>query len=446
MASSDPCRTNEQTNSNEEAASEAEVEGVDEVDERVGLLGYTRMLDRKPTPIELRLVIVAFFCLCLAAVGFGLFVGEVSKLHRSRPIDGHPVKVITTTIYLSPTNVPSPPGESGDICSSGPCVDVAAQLRQTIAWGVNPCEDFAKFTTIGMRQTASEEIFSEIDQTIKKMLLSTDSSSVVQKIREFDLLCSRKSIHVPYHDFSPILHKISDLLSEKASSQIESLGSVLAYLHSASLPALFKTTIVNEHLILHPHITSTKGIEDAFTSIYPSDEAQKRIQGVKLLVARLTALRKTSKVQELISLEDLQTLSCASSWIPCWICWKDYYSALSINKPVRQLDVRGIEYFSQLGRVIAEHESAVLESYFHWVTISTISQKDCLKEVKTHFGPSLIRNFFLTYPAQQVEWKQRIQSAQLVLRSLLDLAPDLELGDKDTVNKFKPRARVILHS
>ncbi|WAR62334.1 hypothetical protein PtB15_14B429 [Puccinia triticina] len=79
-----------------------------EDDERAHLLaGPAGLLERKPTAVELRLAVLAFGWLCVAAIGFGLFAGELARSHPAHP--SPPSTILTTTVFVAPTGLPSPP-------------------------------------------------------------------------------------------------------------------------------------------------------------------------------------------------------------------------------------------------------------------------------------------------------------------------------------------------
>ncbi|KNE93086.1 hypothetical protein PSTG_13577 [Puccinia striiformis f. sp. tritici PST-78] len=400
----------------------------DQDPERVGLLDgqYQRILERKPTTIELRLAILAFFCLCLASIGFGLFAGELAKFNRSNPGSPHngndpPVKIVTTTVYLSPTGTPSPPKKPSTICSTGPCVDAAGELRKTTQWNIDPCKDFAKFSTIGIRPSANAVIKARIDSEVEYILRrSTDvESRSLYKIQKFKSLCEKKGRRPPYTEYNQLLDELSEIWNQKAGSASDRIGSVLAYLHSASLPALFKTTLSSGQLTLKPTPIKLDGISEAFEAIYPPEEVLQRLQAVRKLVTTLSRLADHPGTIKSLSIDKLQVLSCSTAALPCWIHWKDFYSALDPDEPPSSILVHGLEYFTHLARVIAEQTEIGLESYFHWILIVSMRRENCLETTQLAFGATIAKHLYLNTDQQIREMEYHIRSARFMLHFML---------------------------
>ncbi|KNZ58154.1 hypothetical protein VP01_1988g5 [Puccinia sorghi] len=392
----------------------AETDGGDDP-ERAALLGATtaaRILHHKPTPIELRLAIFAFCCLCAASIGFGLFAGESSKLHNSLPPDSHfpPPQIITTTIFLSPTSSPSPPKKPSEICTSGPCVDAAGELRRTI------------------QPPASEIISAKIDSAVEYILSGPSSTDATMgKIQAFKTMCERKGSRPPYSEYFVLLEELSEAWKRTTRSKADKVGAVLAYLHAAALPALFQITVTSKQLTLAPHVVSLEGLEEAFPAIYPAEQVSERLQAVQKLAASLARLTGHSGPSQLVTVDELQALSCSALPSPCWIYWKDFYSALHPHMPIGLLDVHGIDYFAHLARVIAEQADMGLESYFHWLIIISMRRKDCQGETKLEFGPTLLKKLFLRSEEQQREMQSYLSSARFLLQFMLDQSPHSDL-------------------
>jgi len=407
----------------------AETEAGDDP-ERAPLLGAAaaRILHHKPTPIELRLAIIAFCCLCAASIGFGLFAGESSKLRNSLPPHSPPPKIITTTIYLSPTNSPSPPQKPSELCTSGPCVDAAGELRRTTQWSVDPCKDFAMFSGSGVRPPASEMISAKIDSTVDYVLSGPRSAdATMSKIQAFRTMCERKGSRPPYSEYSVLLDELSEAWKRTTRSKADRVGAVLAYLHAAALPALFQMTVTSKQLVLAPHVVSLEGLEEAFRTIYPAEHVSERLQAVQNLAASLARLAAHPGPSKLVTLDELQALSCSALPSPCWIYWKDFYSALDPHMPTGLLDVHGIHYFAHLARVIAEQADIGLESYFHWVIIISARRQDCQGETILEFGPTLLKKLFLRSEEQQSEMQSYLSSARFLVEFMLDQAPHSDL-------------------
>ncbi|KAA1079781.1 hypothetical protein PGT21_024018 [Puccinia graminis f. sp. tritici] len=409
-----------------EPVDEAEVElygGGDDPEREALLAGHARILERKPTSVELRLAILAFFSLCAASIGFGLFAGELVKFHRAHPPDnGHPpVKIVTTTVFLSPTNAPSPPKNPNNVCASGPCVDAAAELRRTTQLSVDPCEDFAKFSTAGLRPAAREMISARVDSTIEHVLSGpTSPNPTLRKIQAFKSLCEREGSRPTYSEYSILLDEVTRLWMRKTGSEANRIGAVLAYLHAASLPALFKMTVTSGRSRVVPQTISVEGLAEAFEAIYPANQVSQRVWGVQRFAATLSRLAADQEPGESgrLTVDQLQALSCPSPSLPCWIRWKDFYSALDPAQPLGLLTVHGLNYFAHIARAIAEQSEIGLESYFHWVIVLSMRRQDCQQETKLAFGPSLLQHLFLNTPDQLSDLHAHLRSARFILDSM----------------------------
>jgi hypothetical protein len=126
---------------------------------------------------------------------------------------------------------------------------------------------------------------------------------------------------------------------------------VLAYLHAASLPALFKMTVTSGRSSLTPKTISVEGLAEAFEAIYPADQVSQRVQSVQKFAATLSRLGAQEPGETgRLTVDQLQALSCPSPSLPCWIRWKDFYSALDPSQPMGLLTVHGINYFAHIAR------------------------------------------------------------------------------------------------
>ena len=79
---------------------------------------------------------------------------------------------------------------------------------------------------------------------------------------------------------------------------------------------------------LAPHVLSLDGLEEAFWVIYPAEQVSERLQAIQKLAASLTGLAGNSEPSKLVTVDELQALSCSALPSPCWIYWKYFYLAL----------------------------------------------------------------------------------------------------------------------
>ncbi|WAQ91532.1 hypothetical protein PtA15_14A416 [Puccinia triticina] len=383
-----------------------------EDDERAHLLaGPAGLLERKPTAVELRLAVLAFGWLCVAAIGFGLFAGELARSHPAHP--SPPSTILTTTVFVAPTGLPSPPKKPSQICASGPCVDAAGELRRTTQLSVDPCQDFAQFSTAAGRAPASEEISANIDARIEHVLSGPASADgTLQKIQAFRRLCERSGRRPAYSEYAGLLGKLTGLWQRKRGGWTEAdrLGGVLAFLHAAGLPALFEMGAVGP--ALRPQTIGIDGLPEAFHALFPAGQVSQRIQAATKLADTLARLAALPGETQVLELDQAQRLACPATapW-PCWIRWKDFFAALHPDKPIRRLTLHGVDYFAHMARTIAEQSEIGLESH------------DCRQETKLVFGPSLLTLLFLNTSEQRTALQAHQRATRFVLAAMRDRAP-----------------------
>lgn len=393
----------------------------------------SRIFQREINRFESNLIILSLVCLCLSSIGFGLFAGEVSKLNEFKRSnngrDGgknqtHTI-VVTKTVtapYGGPTDLP--PWNPKEICYSDSCIDAAGELRKIIDWDANPCKDFNQFAMSKTGNSAIENIKSNVDQTINNLINTQGSlDPTLQTLNTFHTTCQEATNR--YEEISPYLKQISYLWNPTRLKQSRTLRitSLLSFLHSHSIPVFFINSIRDRKVWIRPRVSDLDGIEFAFQKIYSKSEKTQRLNGVKRLHQDLLSIKPNrSSKPESVSIEDLQWLVCNDKPAPCLIRWKEYYSTLSFKKPVLEVSVDGLDYFQHLSSVVASYSDQTIESYFHWIAISTLVEQkvSCDWQLQSFFGPTLSKRYLSITSNGQHDLMKKIETAHFVLSVMLN--------------------------
>ncbi|KAH9821562.1 hypothetical protein DFH28DRAFT_1104047 [Melampsora americana] len=356
----------------------------------------SRLFQREINPFESNLIILSLICLCLSSIGFGLFAGEVSKLNEFQKNQQGGETNRTHTVVVTKT----------EICYSDSCIDAAGELRKIIDWDAKPCEDFNKFAMSKTGNTALEDIKTNVNYTIHHLLKSQDSfDPILQTLNTFHTTCIEAKNE--YEQILPFLKQISDLWnqSELKQSRTLRLTSLLSYLHAHSIPVFFINSIRNQKIYSN------------------AEERNNRVNGVKRLHKDLMSIKSNpSSKPESISINYLQWLVCNDKPAPCLIRWKEYYSSLNSQKPISKILVDGLDYFQHLSSVIASYSDQTIESYFHWIAISTLVEHraSCDSLLQSFFGSILSKRYLSIASNGQHDLMKKIETAHFVLSVMLN--------------------------
>lgn len=270
----------------------AETEDANHQGQQVG--DHLNAIAREPlTPLTKALLVVSLGLLLLSSIFVGLFAGLRHKLNveRGRHEPGWTptitrtstamqtatttkVIVSTTSVRMTTTVEPVPvPTPEKDVCSTPPCIVLAASILSSIDFSQDPCENFYGFTTNGWTRNnplpADKVSFGNVaalemknKQVIQRVLESDNSVfqspydvEIVRKLRNFYKSCMNEDTldkigSAPLMELIGVLRKIyqnkdhdEGLSAENITPKRPDLTSALAYLHSQGIESLFSFKI-----------------------------------------------------------------------------------------------------------------------------------------------------------------------------------------------------------